>query len=88
MCIRDSLQTLRDDGGVGVMNGQVDNQINGRIRQHFVQGGIGATAVFSGEGAGALWKNISGAGQFDLWIGLHGLSVRPGNVATAGDGDA
>ena len=77
------LQTLGDDGRVGMVNRQVEHQVDGRVGQQLFQRGVGAPPVFGGERLRPVEQHVGGAHELHLWIGLHGLGIGAGDIATA-----
>ncbi len=73
---------------VRVMDGQVDDDVDGRVAQQVLDGGVGTAAMLLGERVQPGRIEIRGRHQVDLRMGEDVARVAAGDVAGAHDADA
>jgi hypothetical protein len=82
------LEAPGDHGGMRVMNGQVDDQINRLVCQQAFRCVVSPAAMLGGQGFGPVNLKVGHADQVDFIIGGQIAGVRPGDVAAAYDANA
>ena len=70
------------------MDGEVDHDVDGRVAQQILDGGVGTAAMLLGERVRPGRIEIRGCHQVDLRMGEDVARVAAGDVAGAHDADA
>ena len=82
------LETFPGERVVGVVDCQVDDEIDRAVREELGHGRVGSAAVLRGEGNRPFRVQVGGGDQPDLRMGCQVEGIGAGDVAAADDPDA